>query len=212
MDNINSVILLNGYGLRLISGTRSRSGLICRTDKGLKELKKIYYDERTVIFEDAVKRHLKQRGFDSVRLYVPTVDGTPFFNYEDMRYVLEEYIPTQTADLSDESTLKKAVITLADMHNLTEDFSFNDEKTGADLFELYAKRERELWRCMKRIRRLKTMSGTDRLVVNNGERFVKRAEQAIAILEESGYKDFERKVICHNCYKGDNIRFDCENV
>ena len=40
MENINSVILAKGYGLKLISSTRTRTGLVCRTDKGIKELKK----------------------------------------------------------------------------------------------------------------------------------------------------------------------------
>jgi len=139
MENSNSVILSKGYGLKLISSTRTRTGLVCKTDKGIKELKKVFSDEKAVIFEDAVKRHLKQRGFRGVGLYEKTPDGTPFFNYEDTRYVLEEHVPCKSADLTDRTILKKAVESLADIHGMTEDFLFEgDGKNGADLSQLTA--------------------------------------------------------------------------
>ena len=40
MEDINEKILWEGYGLRFRGGTRTRTGLICRTDQGLRELKK----------------------------------------------------------------------------------------------------------------------------------------------------------------------------
>ena len=40
MEDIYEKILWDGYGLRYRGGSRTRSGLVCRTDAGLRELKK----------------------------------------------------------------------------------------------------------------------------------------------------------------------------
>ncbi|MBE6007635.1 MAG: hypothetical protein E7235_00355 [Lachnospiraceae bacterium] len=211
MENSNSVILSKGYGLKLISSTRTRTGLVCKTDKGIKELKKVFSDEKAVIFEDAVKRHLKQRGFRGVGLYEKTPDGTPFFNYEDTRYVLEEYIPCKGAELTDKKVMKKAVEALADIHNLTEDFVFDGEiRQGTDLTELYGKRKQELLRIIGRIKKGKTKTNCDRLILDKGEVFIARAQKALDMLCDAGYGDKSKCVICHNCYKGDNVRLDEE--
>ncbi len=206
MEN-NSAILSEGYGFRLLTSTRCRTGLVCKTDKGFKELKKIYYDEKTVRFEDAVKRHLKQRGFDKVRPFILTLDGTPFFNYDDTTYVLEDYAPTVSADLTEKETMKKAVFALADMHTASESFDTDVEKIyGADLKGLYEKREIELMRIVKRIKNGKSIKKADRLVIDNSGKFAERAKKAIEILNDCGYGESEQKVICHNCYKGENIK------
>ena len=40
MEEIYEKIMREGYGLQLRHGTRTRTGLVCRTDRGLRELKK----------------------------------------------------------------------------------------------------------------------------------------------------------------------------
>ena len=40
MEEIYEKIMREGYGLQLRHGTRTRTGLVCRTDRGLCELKK----------------------------------------------------------------------------------------------------------------------------------------------------------------------------
>lgn len=212
MDNINATILSEGYGLKLISSARTRTGLICKTDRGTKELRKIYSDEKTALFENAVKRHLKQRGFAGVRVSLMTTDGSPFFNCDGQKYVLEDYTPTQSADLTDKFVLKQAVLSLARMHTASEGFAFGgDIIYGVPLTELYARRERELWRIMKRIKSGRGISCTDRLVLDNGVKYAQRAETAAGFLEDAGYADLYGKAVktgsvCHNSYKGDNIR------
>lgn len=39
MEEIYEKIMREGYGLQLRHGTRTRTGLVCRTDRGLRELK-----------------------------------------------------------------------------------------------------------------------------------------------------------------------------
>ena len=46
METSKEQILLVGYGLKLLGDTRIRTGRICRTDKGYKELRKLNCDEK----------------------------------------------------------------------------------------------------------------------------------------------------------------------
>lgn len=209
MENVESIV--RSFGFKLISSSRSRTGIVCKTDKGVKELKKIYYDEKTVLFEDAVKRHLKQRGFDGVGLFNPTLDGTPFFNCDEATYVLEDFYPCQTADLTDKATLKKAVSALSKIHNKTEDFDFGEGSIfGADLIRLYEKRITEAWRVLNRLKKRGKSTKCDYIVEKNAEGFILRAREAVDILSSYGYGKNESRVICHNCYKGDNIKLTAE--
>ena len=212
MDNINSTILSEGYGLKLISSARTRTGLICKTDKGTKELRKVYGDDNLLMFNAAAKRHLKQRGFDGVRVSIPATDGSPFFNYDDQKYVLEDYYAAQSADLTDKTVLKKAVTVLAAMHTASEGFTFDGTVVyGPSLTDLYARREKELWRIMKRIKSSHSISAADRLVLDNGRIYAERAQYAVSILRNADYGRLyadaaDKGFICHNAYKGDNIR------
>ena len=45
MDEMYDIILNEGYGMKLKSAARTRTCLVCTTDKGIFDLKKNIYDE-----------------------------------------------------------------------------------------------------------------------------------------------------------------------
>ena len=49
MEDTYGKILWEGYGLKYYGGTRTRTGLICKTDVGLRELKKARRDRKSVV-------------------------------------------------------------------------------------------------------------------------------------------------------------------
>ena len=54
MDDINAKILQQGFGVKLVSSYRTRTGLVCRTDRGLLELKKTFSDDVSLAMESAL--------------------------------------------------------------------------------------------------------------------------------------------------------------
>ena len=48
MEDINAKILQQGFGIKLISAYRTRTGLVCKTDRGMLELKKTYADDESL--------------------------------------------------------------------------------------------------------------------------------------------------------------------
>ena len=74
MDDINAKILQQGFGVKLVSSYRTRTGLVCRTDRGLLELKKTFSDDVSLEMESALKQYLSSRGFDGLDKAYRTTD------------------------------------------------------------------------------------------------------------------------------------------
>ena len=55
MEDTYGKILWEGYGLKYYGGTRTRTGLICKTDVGLRELKKARSRREDLLFAHEVK-------------------------------------------------------------------------------------------------------------------------------------------------------------
>ena len=83
MDDINAKILQQGFGVKLISSYRTRTGLVCRTDRGLLELKKTFSDDVSLEMEAALKEYISSRGFDGVDKAYRTTEDMPCYRTED---------------------------------------------------------------------------------------------------------------------------------
>ena len=62
MEEIYEKIMREGYGLQLRHGTRTRTGLVCRTDRGLRELKKPRGSTDSLRLAFDVKKRLRENG------------------------------------------------------------------------------------------------------------------------------------------------------
>lgn len=98
MDDLNAKILWDGYGLRFQQGKRTRTGLICKTDKGLRELKKARTTRRGICFAHDVKESLYHNGFRNISRFYETQDGQPCYNKDGVIYVLEAVLPEATLE------------------------------------------------------------------------------------------------------------------
>lgn len=78
MEDTYGKILWEGYGLKYYGGTRTRTGLICKTDVGLRELKKARSRREDLLFAHEVKTCLYRNGFSALSLFYTAQDGQPF--------------------------------------------------------------------------------------------------------------------------------------
>lgn len=212
MEDINEKILKEGYGIKLLSGYKSRKGFICYTDKGMKELKKVGLNEKNILFENDVKEHLYKKGFLHLNRFLPTIRQTPFFHFDGMNYVLENYVETQSMDdTSDEAWICYAQI-LANIHlcgiGLNSEYG---KKNMNRIPNLYEKRRIELIKIKKRINRQSHYNSMDLIILKNFEYYMKKVQQAEKILKVSQYEkcvwNSKNKItICHNAFKPENIR------
>lgn len=212
MEDINGKILYQGYGLKLLNTTRSRGGFVCKTDKGYKELKKKNTQENLLLFESEAKDHLSLHGFQNLNKFNKTIEEKPFYFFEGNHYTVEDYIPTQSADLTSKQTILEATSTLARMHQASKGFHSEIQITNiGHLPILYEKRIQELNRIKKWIANQSCLSKIDLIVLKNYAYFKEKAEQSLDLLHSSKYNELMEQAIkdnsfCHNAYKGDNIR------
>ena len=96
MEEIYEKIMREGYGLQLRHGTRTRTGLVCRTDRGLRELKKPRGSTDSLRLAFDVKKRLRENGFANISRCYPTLEGEPFYRQDGTLYILEDVLPQGT--------------------------------------------------------------------------------------------------------------------
>ncbi len=211
MEPVYGQILQKGYGLRLLRATRTRTGVVCATDRGLRELKKYAGDEGRLAFDHGARERLFAAGFGQVLRYHPTLEGRLSVVWNDQRYVLEDYAPA-LPEGAEETYRQAAFGTLAALHRAAEGLFLPCPQTGlGKLPETFARRRRELIRCRNWVKGRGGTAAVDRLLLKSWEDAVRRIDRAAELLENSGYgalcqRAGERGAFCHNAYKTDNLR------
>lgn len=203
--------IFSAYGLKLYSTQRTRRGLICKTDRGVKELRRTSSDGKTIVFENQVKKHLRGKGFSESDVYLETLEKEPYYTGIENNYVVSDFVATVDVDLNNLEMAQKAVGTMAKVHKLSQGFE-GTGKTNLGKLPLTAKkRKSELVRTKKWINNQSGYSPLDVVVVKNHDYFMERTKRSENLLNSQSYKDtvdlaVNRKNICHNNFKGDSVR------
>ncbi|MCQ4725442.1 CotS family spore coat protein [Anaerotignum faecicola] len=212
MDDIYEKALYNGYGLRLYNASRTRRGLVCKTDKGYMSLRKVQNDGKTIIFENSIKKRLYDNGFTGTDLYYNSVDGKPYYVIGDNTFVLSDFVETSDIDEEDPDTIKKVSAAMAVMHKLSKGVEADGNVSLGKLPKTWQKRKAELKRIKKRINSVSNYSPVDIIIIKNYEYFIERTERAQEFLNSTAYSLIAKEAaqarsVCHNNFKGDNVRF-----
>ena len=212
MEDINKKILREGYGLRLYGTTRTRTGLICKTDKGIKELKKARARIPEICFSHDVKECIHKKGFVEMNRFYTTLEGQPYFQKEGIVYVVEACLPKETMEESSLEDFKKGAELLGRMHYLGKGISSEFGQWEEErLPKQFQKRKTELGKIKGRIQRAGKYDTIDTMVLSCYQSYMTQVEQAIEFLEKSNYSKIfarakEESVFCHQGFKGGNIR------
>ena len=212
MEEIYEKILREGYGLRFYSGTRTRTGLVCKTDKGLRELKKARERLNSIRYAHDVKECLYGNGFTVISRFYNTMDGQPCFVKEGTVYVLEELLPTAALEEDGKEAFVRGAETLGKMHSCAKGLDskfvqWDKERLPAQ----FAKRRAELAKIKRRIQKQGGYDAIDLLVLDNYDTYMEQTLQAEALLEQADYTALFEKAqkagtFCHHSFKGENLR------
>ena len=210
MEDMYDKILFS-YGLKLYDVQRTRRGLICKTDKGMKELRKTTCDIETISFENRVKKHLYEKGFKDLDLYLETKEGLPYYRGVENNFVLSDFILVQDTNLEDLDMAKKAVEKMADMHKLSWNINGEGKVNFGKLPTIAKKRKSELVKTKKWINGQSRYSDLDMVIIKSYSYFIDRTNRAEEFIRSKSYERatdlaIERKNICHNNFKGENIK------
>ncbi len=210
MDDLYLKILKEGYGIKLYGGVRTRTGFVCKTDKGFKEIRKVSNDILRLSAENELRKYMNNNGF-KIAVFEEGITGDFFYELNGTKYVLEESMQGDELDFSEfEQALKGADI-LADFHNSSEGFESSYMQNDADKIpDTFLKRYKELKRIRRRIKESRKYSPVDMIVIENFETVSDMIENSLDILKKCDYINIKneksKNTVCHNTYKGDNIR------
>lgn len=211
MEDMYEKILWEGYGLHFRGGTRTRTGLICRTDMGLRELKKPRGHRESLRFAFDVKEQLRKNGFTNISRFYTALNGEPFYEREGVLYLLEEPMPPETLAEDGTAAFVRGAETLGRMHAAAKGLSSAAAQWKRDRLPcLYAKRRGEMAKMKRRNDRRGSYDPIDLLLLKYYEQYMAQAEEAEALLQEGGYGEAVKRAekegaFCHNAYKGESL-------
>lgn len=212
MEDNYSKILGEGFGLRYHGGNRIRTGYLCKTDKGPRELKNVPPKKDAIQFEHDVKEHLFRQGFQNISRFCLAKDGRPYFQLEQNTYVLERPIEGQPMDEECFETFLYGVEALARLHQAGRGVHSAAKRSNLrELPAICSKRKNELLRIKKRIDRQSGYGALDVLVMQNYSYYLECIEEAQRLFNTAGYQKAmqgaeKALAVCHNAFKGENIR------
>ena len=212
MEDINEKILWEGYGLRFRGGTRTRTGLICRTDQGLRELKKPRGSVESLRLAFDVKEQLRKNGFRNISRFYQTLEGEPFYRYDGILYTLEDVMPAEALPEEEPDTFFRGAEILGKMHQGAK--GLKSEAARWDrrrLPALYEKRRVQLAKIRRRNDKHRNYDAIDLLLIRYYDQFMEQASLAEELLKKGGYEAAVEQAaaqgaFCHNAYKGEALR------
>ena len=212
MEDINEKILWEGYGLRFRGGTRTRTGLICRTDMGLRELKKPRGSLESIRLAFDVKERLRENGFRRISRFALTTEGEPFYRHDGVLYTLEDVMPAEVLAEESEDAFIRGAKTLGQMHRAAQGLRSEAARWDRErLPKRYAKRQGEMAKIRRRNDKRGNYDAIDLLLLRHYDTFMAQAGEAAALLEKGGYsaaadRAEQEGAFCHNAYKGEALR------
>ncbi len=214
MEDINEKILWEGYGLRLKGSTRTRTGLVCRTDMGLRELKKPRGSRDSLRLAFDVKKTLRRNGFSRISRFYETLEGEPFYRHDGVLYTLEDVMPAEALQEDSAEAFFTGAEVLGQMHRAAAGLQSDATRWDRErLPRLYEKRQGELAKMRHRNDKRRNYDAIDLLLIKYYDRFMAQAEEAAALLQKGGYPEAVDKgaaegAFCHNAFKGEALRRD----
>lgn len=212
MEDINEKILWEGYGLRFRGGTRTRAGLICRTDMGLRELKKPRGNTESLYLAFRVKAHLWSNGFRQIGRMYETAEGEPFYRQDGVLYILEEPLPAEVLAEDSTAAFVRGAEVLGRMHAAAKGLSDEKEKWDRErLTALYERRRGELAKIRRRNEKQHHYDPIDLLLIDHYDQYMAQSAQAGELLQKGGYgaaveRAAAKGAFCHTIYKSEALR------
>lgn len=208
MEDTYGKILWEGYGLKYYGGTRTRTGLICKTDAGLRELKKARSRREELLFAHEVKTCLYRNGFSALSLFYTAQDGQPFFAWDGSLYLLENPMPTKGLEEDSAADFTAGAALMGQMHRAAAGLGARNKEE--ERFGLWQRRLREFVKIRRHMERQGRYTSLDLLVMRHYTAFADRAQESLKALEEGGCGEIaghqrQAGVFCHNQFKGSNL-------
>ena len=201
---------LTQYQLTVRTTARIRGALLCRTDRGDYIIREFKGSERKLKKQQELLLKMKDAGC-LVDVYVPNQEGELIsYDRDGIPYTLQLWLEGRECDPRSKEEILLAVRTLAAIHKEMH-LPLEPDYAEPDLSDEYRRHNQELRKIRKFIRKKGPSSVFEKEYLKAVEWFLKRAEQAEQMLEDSSYQKLRREAfgkgsICHGEYNQHNVR------
>lgn len=171
-------------------------------------LKKVYYNEKDLLFIYSVVEWLYRNGIRVAR-FLPSKNGSRFVNYNSMLFILTPWIHGEKCDYDSMDTLINVTKTLAKLHKCSENFTpihGSNFKTGYDdLYISLGKHLEQLLNCYNKA--VITNDTFSSMFLSTFEINLQLAKKAFNLAASINVDNLSRS-ICHGDYVNKNILID----
>lgn len=123
MDLQEAKEILCLWGEEPVEIKQVRDAFQVTTKRGNRCLKPLKQKAERINFVSAVMKHLKDRGFNRMAMYIPSLEGHVFEEYKGTNYIVQEWLEGKEPDYRNEDEMFLAAKTLALCHQAGAGFS-----------------------------------------------------------------------------------------
>ncbi len=209
--NDRAASVLENYEIEVLRTWKGRGAILCESDRGLLILKEYTGSKDKIIFQDALLRCIRERGFLAVESILRTKEGElTVYDQDRTPYILKTYFDGKECNLREKKECLQAVKTLARLHQAAcvelQDLPPFRQKMESGMDKEYEKHNRELKKVKKFLKDKSQKTDFEMFLLSNYDSFLKKALQ---IEDEVHTSQTEAKepscMVCHGDYQYHNI-------
>lgn len=207
------VQVLRDFGLKCIRVEKERAFYVCRTDKGIKILKKVNWSIENILFQNHVKELLHVNGFTDIDRFNLSVHGLPYVDIDNGdTYILTDYINGREANFSSRAQFKEIVKKVAEMHFICKDMDYKKPPVENEVLPvyIYEKNVSDLKKYKRFIHKQGRFSDFDIMLLKYYDFYMDSLDTWYEIAKKDRYGNLmeearKRQFVCHNLLKEGNI-------
>lgn len=201
--------ILEQYGLKAESTIRTRGALLCHTQKGLLILREFTGSEKKLEKQQELLLALTEKGMRVDNFLVNQEGALISRDKDEIPFTLQNWYEGRECDTKSREDIQKSVRTLGKLHTVMK-LPPEEQYREKSLKEIYVRHNQEIRKIRKFIRKKGACGVFEKEFLASVEWFIKRGEEALALLEDSGYEDLRKEAweageICHGEYSQHNV-------
>lgn len=210
--------VLRDFGLKCIHIEKGKAFYACRTNTGMKSLKKVNYNIESILFQNHVKELLYLNGFTNIDRFYLSQQGLPYVISGGGTYILTDCLNAKPASFAAASQFKEIVKSIAEMHFICRDIDYKKPVAASLVLpeEIYEKNIGDLQKYKKLIHKQSSFSDFDVTFFKHYDFYTQALKDWYETAKKDSYVNLleearNRQFVCHNLLKEENVLIDNQN-
>jgi len=184
------------------------------TERGIKQLNRVYWKPEQLIFVQTLLDHLGQNGFKAIPRFIRTVDGWAWVSSDKAFLFLCDWVEGIKPNLLNRSHLVCATTTLAQLHYHLKGYLPSGHVSCRDNRGQWPGQWQQVYRLIidqvKRLGNQREFKAFDNVFLNSYNQILNQIEDAMSLLLNSEYDSLiagllKQPFVCHNSYREVNL-------